>query len=104
MNISLNDEINKKLICELRNEFHIPPYCDDETLNNYIKEGAYELSRYVSNIDYVCDITACMLIKNYAFYAYNNITHIFHENYEKTLLSWQMSKIGGDENDESTSL
>ncbi len=89
-----NKNIILELIKELRNEFHIPLFCDDNTLENLIKESHHELLRYVNDIDYINDLTARMLIKNCTFYAFNNIVQEFHVNYKDTLLSWQMSKVG----------
>ena len=88
------------LIDELRGEFKIPPYYEDDALTDYLKEGDAYLTDLVANINYDNDLLARSLLKNYCYYAYFKKLDEFNEVYNASIIKWQMSKIGDlDEKD-----
>ena len=82
-----------ELIDEMRMGFQIPFFYDDVAIENDLREGDMFLKTLVDEIDYEKDLVARMLLKNYAFYSYNNCIDDFKENYSSTMLQWQLSKI-----------
>ena len=79
----------EQLIVEVRQEFQIPPYFPDASLENYIKEG------YVAKLE--SDLDFRMLLKNYAYYAYHHKVNEWESNYASLILSWQLgSEVDAD--------
>ena len=66
----MNDTQINSLIEEIKQDQHISPNEDDETIKNYIKEAEYDINDATGNeIDYEQDLKARSLLKNYVFYA-----------------------------------
>lgn len=80
----------EELIEEIRREYHIPPFFEDEGLENFIKEGAYRLDKLNPGRDCNEDLTYRSLLKNYAYYAYHGKVDSFFENYASAIIEWQM--------------
>ena len=46
----------EELIEEIRREYHIPPFFEDEGLENFIREGIYRLGKLNPETDYNEDL------------------------------------------------
>ena len=82
--------MNDEIIYEIRKEFQIPPFFNDEQLMNYVKEGKYRLDSLNPGRDPDTDLTFRSLIKNYVYYAYHHRIDDWERNYQSLILSWQM--------------
>lgn len=78
------------LVKEIREEFRIPPYYEDAAIERNIKEGEFRLSQLNPGRDIEQDLTYRNLVKNYVYYAFNNVINEFFENYASSILEWQM--------------
>lgn len=78
------------LINEMRDEFQIPPYYDDNQLANLAKEGEFTVGKLNPGCNITEDLTYRMLIKNYMYYAYHHRVSEFMDNYASVILTWQM--------------
>lgn len=59
-----------KLLQEIKEEQHISPFENEETLKNYIKEAEFDINeKSGEKIDYDTDLSARSLLKNYVLYA-----------------------------------
>lgn len=83
------DEL-QELTAEMRKEFQIPPYYDDEQLVNLAKEGEAVIGGLNPGSSLATDNTYRMLLKNYMYYAYHHKVNEFMENYKSVILTWQM--------------
>lgn len=86
----MNSEELGTLISEMREEFHIPPYYDDDQLANLAKEGECMVGGLNPGCDITKDLTYRMLLKNYMYYAYHHRVSEFMDNYSSVILTWQM--------------
>ena len=65
-----NEEFITKILDEVRREQAISPKIQNATLENYIKEGIYDINNACGTvIDYSSDLKARVLLKNYVMYA-----------------------------------
>ncbi|WP_287493467.1 hypothetical protein [Sellimonas sp.] len=80
----------KQLIVEVRQEFQIPPYFPDASLENYIKEGYVRLMKLNPVAKLESDLDFRMLLKNYTYYAYHHKVNEWENNYASLILSWQL--------------
>lgn len=87
-----------KIAKEVRDEFQIPPYFPDTSLLNFVREGQYRLKTFVSNADFIEDLTARFLLKTYVNYAYFKKVNEFMEEYNNDILAWQFSKLDASSN------
>lgn len=89
--MELSEEQLAKIIVEVRSEYQIPPYFQDEGLVNFAKEGfRYLLSRNpLGNIE--TDETFQMLLKNYINYAYFHRVNEWKDNYASMILEWVLN-------------
>ena len=78
------------LVKEIREEFRIPPYYEDAAIERNIKEGEFRLSRLNQGRNIEQDLMYRNLVKNYVYYAFNNVINEFFENYASSILEWQM--------------
>lgn len=78
------------LVKEIREEFRIPPYYEDAAIERNIKEGEFRLSRLNPGRNIEQDLMYRNLVKNYVYYAFNNVINEFFENYASSILEWQM--------------
>ena len=78
------------LVKEIREEFRIPPYYEDAVIERNIKEGEFRLSRLNPGRNIEQDLMYRNLVKNYVYYAFNNVINEFFENYASSILEWQM--------------
>lgn len=78
------------LLTEIRVEFQIPPYFENEHLKQYLKEGISKLSNLNPGRDAETDLIYRSLLKNYVYYAYHHRLNEWESNYASTILSWQM--------------
>lgn len=87
----MNEERLFEMIFEVRSEYQIPPYFQDEGLINFAKEGyRYLLSRNpIGNIEK--DETFQMLLKNYIYYAYFHRVNEWKDNYASMILEWVLN-------------
>ena len=59
-----------ELLEEIKQEQHTSPYKEDEEIIGYIKDGQYDINEVCgTEIDYVEDLKARSLLKNYVLYA-----------------------------------
>lgn len=93
------DELNE-LIGEIREDYFIPLFYSDNALKRNIEAGIAYLCTLYKDSDFMDDIVARELLKEYVFYKYNNRTDEFKINYAAGLLEWQMSKFKGVDTDE----
>lgn len=55
---------------EIREEQHISPFREDSEFVGYIKDGMYDINEYCGiKINYITDLKARRLLKNYVLYA-----------------------------------
>ena len=80
----------EELITEIREDFQIHPYYDDNSIHRLIIEGEAYFNRLNSNNDFQKDVVYRMLLKNYVYYAYHHKVSEYVENYASTILTWQM--------------
>ncbi len=80
----------EELIEEIRREYHIPPFFEDEGLENFIKEGIYRLGKLNPGTDYNEDLMYRSLLKSYVYYAYHGKVDSWSENYSSAIIEWQM--------------
>lgn len=80
----------KRLIDDIRADFHIPPFFPDAGLINYVEEGKAVLEQINPGRSYDQDMVYRMLLKNYVYYAYHNITNEWEKNYSRMILNWQL--------------
>ena len=87
----MNEERLFEIIFEVRSEYQIPPYFQDEGLINFATEGyRYLLSRNpIGNIEK--DETFQMLLKNYIYYAYFHRVNEWKDNYASMILEWVLN-------------
>lgn len=87
------------LINEMREEFQIPPYYDDNQLTNLAKEGEFTVGELNPGCSITEDLTYRMLLKNYMYYAYHHRVSEFMDNYASLILTWQMeTEVDADGN------
>ena len=86
----MNENEPSILVDEMREEFQIPPYCDDRQLRNLAKEGEHAVGRLNPGCSITKDLTYRMLMKNYMYYSYHHRVSEFFENYASVILTWQM--------------
>ena len=86
----MNENELSILVDEMREEFQIPPYCDDRQLRNLAKEGEHTVGRLNPGCSITKDLTYRMLMKNYMYYSYHHRASEFFENYASVILTWQM--------------
>ena len=82
--------MNEEIIYEIRKEFQIPPFFNDEQLMNYVREGKARLDSLNPGRDPDTDLTFRSLLKNYVYYAYQHRIDDWERNYQSLILSWQM--------------
>ena len=82
--------MNEEIIYEIRKEFQIPPFFNDEQLMNYVKEGKARLDSLNPGRNPDTDLTFRSLLKNYVYYAYQHRIDDWERNYQSLILSWQM--------------
>jgi hypothetical protein len=88
----------EELIKEIREDFRIPPYYPDTAIERQVNEGAARLLTLNPGRDYDTDIIFRNLLKTYAYYAFMNATNDFFENYNSSILEWQLeSEVQEDE-------
>ncbi|QIK85855.1 hypothetical protein G7061_04205 [Erysipelothrix sp. HDW6B] len=76
------NEIIKKIIEEVRQEFALSPFDTDSMIATYLKEGIYDIERIAgSQIDYDKDMQARVLLKNYVNYRRHGRLAEFKEVY-----------------------
>lgn len=78
------------LVKEIREEYRIPPYYPDEVIERQVREGEVRLSRLNPGCDIESDLLYRSLVKTYVYYAFQNVTNEFFDNYASSILEWQM--------------
>ena len=78
------------LVMEMREEFQIPPYYNDEKLERLAREGERTVGGLNPGCSITKDLTYRMLLKNYMHYAYHHKVNEFMDNYAGVILTWQM--------------
>ena len=80
----------EKLIPEIRQDFQIPLYFQDDGLMRYLEEGKARLDFLNPGRELETDHTFRMLLKNYVYYAYHHKVNEWENNYAPLILSWQL--------------
>lgn len=88
------------MISEIREEFRIPPYYSDDAIQRNINEGEARLSRLNPGCDVDTDSFYRSLVKNYVYYAFNNVINEFFENFASDILEWQLGSEVDDAEEE----
>lgn len=86
----MDDTSLNGLVGEVREDYQIPPYFPDTTLQNSIKEGEFALSKLNSGCDISKDLSYRQLLKNYTYYAIHHRVDEFFKNYSEMILTWQL--------------
>lgn len=81
----------KNLVIEIREDFQIPPYFPDASLERFAKEGEAYLGALNVECDIETDLTYRSLLKNYVYYALHHRIDEFEQNYASMILSWQLN-------------
>ena len=79
----------EKIVEEVRRDYQIQLFFEDEGLVAYAQEGMSLLERLNPLADLNKDKTYQSLLKNYINYAYHHKVDDFLKNYEYAILSWQ---------------
>lgn len=87
----------ENLIKEIRREFQIPPYFEDEGIESYLREGIDYLTGLNPGRNYDNDLTYRSLLKNYVYYAYHHKLDEWKNNYMELILEWQMGSVVEDD-------
>ncbi len=78
----MNQSEITKLTNEMREEYHISPFREDNEFINFIKDGEYDINEKVGcKIDYSKDLQARRLLKLYVLYADYKMTSEFKIKY-----------------------
>lgn len=89
--------MHETLIEEIRREYHIPPFFEDDGIESLIKDGEYRLSKLNPGRDYDEDLMYKSLLKSYVNYAYYGKLDSWRENYAIDILEWQLgSEVNED--------
>ncbi len=86
----MEEKVLQKLIDEVRQEFHIPPYFKDEGLKNYALEGSAVLLGLNPGRNVETDLSYRSLLKNYVNYAYYHQINEWRQNFATMILEWQL--------------
>lgn len=92
-------EQNVILITEIRTDFQLPPYFPDDTIQRSIRFAENRLLTLNEEADFESDLTARMLLKNYAYYDLFHKTEEFEKNWKQTIMSWQLQAEGDYESE-----
>lgn len=87
----MNEGLLTQIVEDVRLEYQIPPYFEDEGLMNFAREGTtYLLAKNpLGNIE--TDVTFQMLLKNYIYYAYHHRVNEWKDNYSSMILEWMLN-------------
>lgn len=86
----MEEDVLQQLICEVRQEFQIPPYFKDDGLKNYVLEGSAYLLGLNPGRNVETDMMYRSLLKNYVNYAFHHQTNEWRQNYASLILEWQL--------------
>lgn len=91
MHYQTKEEMEDKLIQEIRDEQNVPYFVDDKTILTIVKEAIYDTNKKVgAEIDYESDLTARSFVKNYYLYASTYRLAEFREIYAGDLYDLQI--------------
>lgn len=90
---------NVILITEIRTDFQLPPYFQDDTIQRSIRFAENRLLMLNEVADFESDLTARTLLKNYAYYDLFHKTEEFEKNWKQTIMSWQLQAEGDYESE-----
>lgn len=79
-----------RLIAEMRDDFQIPPYFDDEVIGRAVDECATRLQSLNPTADFETDKEGRMLLKNATYYSIYHRYEEFEQNYASLIYSWQL--------------
>lgn len=83
------------LLTEIKDELGTPPGTDQDTkLTNFIKSGEYDIRSKVSSfVDFVNDLNARTLLKNFVRYSYYGQLDEFRTRYMRDYISLQVDYV-----------
>ena len=98
-----NEQITA-LIAEIREDFQIPPYFEDNVIERAVRRCTARLTDLKEDADFQTDLVGRGLLGNYVYYALNHRDEEFMQCYGPDIRSWQLSAEarGSDEPDENT--
>lgn len=80
----------EKLIEEIRDDFQIPPYFEDEVIARAADECTARLIALNPTADFDSDVQGRMLLKNATYYDIYHRYEEFEQNYASLIYSWQL--------------
>lgn len=94
----MTEENLNSIVDEIKEDFQLPPYLNDETVMRAVKRCAHRLSKLNPDADFddEGDATGKSLLVNFAYYELQHQSHEFEKNYEQMILSWQLSAVGSE--------
>ena len=82
----------EKILKEIKGEYYISPFYQEETVKGYIKEAEQSIKNNVSDfVDFDTDLQARSLLKNYVKYALENLKDEFEIRYAKDYTELQIN-------------
>ena len=87
----MTDKQLLEVIEEVRKEYQIPPFFNDNGLKNFLQEGEAFLLGLNPGCDLDIDLTYRMLLKTYTYYAYHHKINEWQKNYQNAILNWQLT-------------
>lgn len=79
-----------KFIAEMRDDFQIPPYFEDEVIERALDECTGRLLSLNPAADFEADAQGRMLLKNAVYYSIYHRYEEFEQNYANLIYSWQL--------------
>lgn len=80
----------EKLVKEIRDDFQIPPYYEDDVIGRAADECSTRLLFLKPGSDFDTDIQGRALLKNAVYYSIYHRYEEFEQNYLNLILSWQL--------------
>lgn len=99
--------MDEALIIDLTDEviedYQIPPYIRETTVQRAVKESAARIGSLAENVNFEKELTARELLKARVYYSLNHILDEFEKNYGPDIRAWQLGReVSEDEKDENS--
>lgn len=89
----MGEEELLKFVEEVRRDYQIPPFFEDEGIKVYVREGERVLLNLNPSADITEDLIYRLLLKNYIHYAYFHRINEWRQNYAQMILEWQLGSV-----------
>ena len=84
------------LVYEIRADYQLPPYMDDEIIIRSIQKCERRLDSLNPDADFVFDGLSRGYLKDFVYYDLHHRTEEFLQNYGPDIRAWQLSKEVSD--------